>query len=324
MSSVSFPDDKRFAFSILDDSEFETVADLRSVYALLQELGLSATKVVYSQAAHPGARSNSCSLDDPEYRDFILELRDRNFEIGWVGASRGSNSRDRVIEGLERFRDVLGYYPRVRTNSRSSRENLYWGNERLDQPLLKAVMHRTLPTPAGYFLGHDQNSPFWWGDVCLERVEYTLNLTFDDVNLMRINPSMPYHDPNRPYVRWWFSASDADSCSEFNQLLRPDRQERLERDGGCCIVATRLGQGFVRDGQIDRLARKRLESMAARAGWFMTVSTLLDYLRSGAAQMTIPLDEWDRMQWKWSRDQVRRTRRQQVELSERQVNAAAR
>jgi hypothetical protein len=312
MSSLCYPDRKRFAFSILDDSENETVAELRPIYRLLHELGISATKIVCSQPHQAGGRINSCTLQDPEYLEFVLELRDLNFEIAWGGTSRGSNSRDRVIEGLEQFRELLGYYPRVRTNSRNSRENLYWGSERLDQPLLKALMHRALPAPAGYFLGHSEGSPFWWGDVCLERVDYTLNLTFDEVNLLRVNPSMPYYDGNRPFVRWWFSASDADNCAEFNQLLRPDRQERLEREGGTCIAATQLAQGFVRNGVVNRLARKRLESMAARPGWFTPVSTLLDYLRSASDRTSFQYDEWDRMQWKWSRDQVRRARREQL------------
>ena len=47
-------------------------------------------------------------------------------------------------------------------------------------------------------------------------------------------------------------------------------------------------------------------------------------LVSRKAYHEIDLDEWDRMQWKWSRDQVRRTRRHQVEHAEQPVNAAVR
>ena len=306
MTVIKFPDEKKFAFSIVDDADVSQIEVIRPVYALLAELGIAATKIVWSNAPDENRAFDSrCTLEDPEYCDFILELHERGFEIGWAGASRESNTRERTIEGLERFREVVGYYPRVQVNGVFNRESMYWGMNRIDQPLLKAVVQRAAPTPPGYFLGHVEGSPFWWGDVCLERVDYVMNLTFDDVNLSRINPSMPYHDPSRPFVRSWFSASDAESCTEFNQLLRPDRLEKLERDGGCCIVATRLSKGFMRNRQIDRLARKRLEALAAKSGWFVPVSTLLDHLRDQSTP-AFSIGEWDRMQWKWARDLVRR------------------
>src|SRR2546430_7716995 len=52
---------------------------------------------------------------------------------------------------------------------------------------------------------------------------------FSEINLLRVNPSMPYRDPSRPYVRWWFSAADAEDADEFNHLLRPENQRRLDR-----------------------------------------------------------------------------------------------
>jgi hypothetical protein len=307
MSAVVFPEEKKFAFSLLSGIKNVPAATLRPVYRLLEELGLRCTQVVSSFAAPQGA---GCSLDDSEFREFIVELNERGFEIGWAGACAESSERARTIEGLERFREVIGRYPRVYVNHALRRENLYWGNDRIDQPLLKAVLHRAAPTPSGYFQGHLESSAFWWGDVCQQRLDYVLNLTFDDVNLTRINPSMPYHDPSRPSVRYWFSASDAADCSDFNQLLRPDRQQKLERDGGYCIVATDLSRGFVRNHEVERLARKRFEALAARPGWFVPVSTLLDHLRSAQTTEVLSGEEWDRMQWKWARDIVRRRRRE--------------
>jgi hypothetical protein len=325
MPLSEFPQGKKFAFTILDEAETASVEVLRPFYTLLQELGIAATKTVWSRSTDErtgiGAR---CSLDDPKYLDFILELRDRGFEIGWSGASSDSNDRERTIEGLEQFRAMIGSNPRVYVNSNGNRDGIYGGTDRIDEPLLKAVVHRAAPTPAGYFQGHVETSPFWWGDLCLERVEYVLNLTFDDVNIARVNPTLPYHDPSRPYVRWWFSGSDAENCSEFNQLLRPDRQERLERENGCCIVATRIGRGFARNGQIDRLARKRLESLAARPGWFVPVSTLLDRFRLHNENDQLGSEEWERMQWKWARDIVRRRVRHTVKRDSEWLDAAVR
>jgi hypothetical protein len=323
MSTAEFPGGKKFAFTILDDAEVAPLEDLRPIYHFLEELGIYATKIVWSFAdERAGAPGTRCTLDDPQYLDFVLELRDRGIEIGWAGASPSSNARARTIEGLELFREVIGHYPRVLVNSQHNRESIYWGTNRVDQPLLKAVVQRAAPNPPGFYLGHVEGSPFWWGDICLNHVDYVLNLTFDDVNITRINPSLPYSDPSRPYVRSWFSGSDAENCNEFNQLLRPDRQDRLEREQGCCILVTRLARGFVKDRRIDRLARKRLESLATRSGWFAVVSSILDHLRGTTGQPEFQTDEWDRMQWKWARDLVRRRTRQTAHRDQPWLDAA--
>ena len=314
-----FPGGKRFAFTILDDTDVATVENVGPVYRLLAELGMRTTKTVWPLACPEGSRdfSSSQTLDDPEYLSFVLWLRDRGFEITWHGATMESSERARTALGLERFRQIFGAYPRIHVNHANNRENLYWGPERVDQPLLKAVIQRAQPTPAGYFAGHDEESRFWWGDLCSSHVEYARNLTFDEVNLARVNPSMPYRDPARPLVRRWFSCSDAEDRDEFAELLRPDRQEKLEREGGWCIVATHLGKGFAKNGEVDRLVRRRLESMAARDGWFVPVGELLDWLHARRGTDQLPNDEWDRMQWRWARDIVRRKVRQGRRREER-------
>ncbi|HYR10576.1 MAG TPA: hypothetical protein VEQ60_22560 [Longimicrobium sp.] len=303
-----FPGGKRFAFSILDDTDVATVQNVEPLYRLLDELGMRTTKTVWPLACPEGSRdfAQSQTLEDPEYLDFVRRLRGRGFEITWHGATMEASERERTARGLERFRELLGEYPRIHANHAYNRENLYWGPDRVDQPLLKAVIQRALPTPEGFYAGHREESPYWWGDLAQRHVEYARNLTFDEVNLARINPSMPYRDPARPLVRWWFSCSDAEDRDEFAELLRPDRQERLEREGGWCIVATHLGKGFVKDGEVDRLVRRRLAMLAARDGWFAPVGEILDFLRARRASEELPPEEWDRMQWRWARDIVRR------------------
>ncbi len=125
-------------------------------------------------------------------------------------------------------------------------------------------------------------------------------------NLLRVNPSMPYRDPRRPYVRWWFSAADAGDVHEFNELLRPQNQERLEAEGGVCIVATHFGKGFASDGRPHPETRRLLETLVTRNGWFPPVGDLLDWLRARRTDDRLPPDEWRRMQWRWARDTVAR------------------
>ena len=303
-----FPGGKRFAFTILDDADGAPAAAVTPVYRLLHELGMRTTRAVWPPAAPGGGPAET--QEDADALELAHWLRERGFELAWHGAAADSSERARTEAGLERFREHFGAYPRIHAPHPMGRENLYWGPERVDQPLLKAVLQRALPTPAGYYAGHVESSPFWWGDLCAAHVPYVRNLAFDEVNLARVNPSMPYHDPARPLVRWWFSCSAADDRDEFAELLRPDRQERLEREGGWCIVATRLGKGFARGGEVDRLVRRRLESLAARGGWFVPVGELLDNLRARRGDDALPPDEWDRMQWRWARDLVRRKARE--------------
>ncbi|HET7228572.1 MAG TPA: hypothetical protein VFJ16_01085 [Longimicrobium sp.] len=308
MEPVLFPGGRPFAFTILDDTDVATVRNVAPVYRLLEELGMRTTKTVWPLGCPEGSPnfSTSQTLEDEEYLAFVLDLRARGFEITWHGATMESSPRERTERGLERFRELFGAYPRIHANHALNRENLYWGAGRVDLPLLKAVVRRTLPTPPGYYQGHVEGSPFGWGDLCLRHVEYVRNLTFNEVNLFRVNPSMPYHDPARPCVRWWFSCSDAEDAGEFTRLLRRERQDRLVDEGGCCIVATHLGKGFAPDGRLDRMVARRLESLAARGGWFVPVGELLDFLRARRPSPELDGAEWERMQWRWARDLVRR------------------
>jgi hypothetical protein len=306
MEPVIFPGGRRFAFTILDDTDVATVQNVAPVYRLLEELGMRTTKTVWPLACPEGSRnfSTSQTLEDAEYLEFVLRLREGGFEITWHGATMETSVRDRTEAGLERFLEVFGEYPRIHANHALNRENLYWGADRVDVPLLKALVQRTLPTAPGWYQGHVEGSPFAWGDLCRRHIEYARNLTFDEVNLFRVNPSMPYHDPARPWVRWWFSCSDAENAAEFNRLLRREMQDRLVDEGGCCIVATHLGKGFAPNGKLDRLVARRLETLAARGGWFVPVGELLDFLRRPRPELDPA--EWERMQWRWARDLVRR------------------
>jgi hypothetical protein len=118
---------------------------------------------------------------------------------------------------------------------------------------------------------------------------------------------MPYRDPRRPLVPWWFSASDAEGATEFAALISSQNQARLEAEGGYCIVATHFGKGFVENGAVRPDVAARLEELAARDGWFPTVGELLDWLlaqRNAAADAdaALPPREWRRMQWRWAYD----------------------
>lgn len=306
--AFNFPDGKRFAFTILDDTDVATLANVRPIYDLFHDLGMRTTKTVWPVGCPEGSPNFSASdtLDDESYRNFVVDLHARGFEITWHGPTMESSRRERVIHGLQRFREIFGFAPRIHVNHAHNRDNLYWGHERLDDPLLRFLMRRASGTSNGYFGGHRPDSEFWWGDLCQESFEYARNLTCNQINTASFNPSMPYRDPRRALVPWWFSASDAEGVDEFNELLSSRNQDRLEAEGGFCIVATHLGKGFVNEGRVNAVTRNRLQELTARNGWFPTVGELLDWLRSQRATDSLPPSEWRRMQWSWARDLARR------------------
>ncbi|MBL8984822.1 MAG: hypothetical protein JNJ80_01025 [Gemmatimonadetes bacterium] len=303
-----FPGGARFAFTIMDDTDVATIENVGPVYRLLHQLGFRTTKTVWPVGCPEGSRnfSSSQTLDEPAYVEFVQGLAAQGFEIAFHGATMESSERARTIAALERFRSLFGGPPRVYASHSYNRENLYWGVERLDVPILRALYARTNGQPPDWYQGTRPGSPWWWGDVAQETLTYVRNLSFDAINLTPINPSMPYRDPRRPLAPWWFSASDAEDVGEFNRLIDEAAQDRLEREGGVSIVATHLGKGFARDGRVDPTTERLLTRLAAKGGWFVPVGELLDWLRERRTEEFLPAAEWRAMQWRWARDLVTR------------------
>lgn len=301
---MRFPNGRSFAFTIMDDTDVATVDNVGPVYHLLDTLGFRTTKTVWPVACPEGSRDfgTSETLEDAGYLEFVLGLESRGFEIAYHGATMESSKRERTQRALSRYRTLFGVTPRVYANHASNQENLYWGVDRLDNPILRALYARSDPRAKGYSRGHRQESPWWWGDLA-EGIVYARNLTFSGINLARINPSMPYRDPRRPLIPWWFSASDANNVRDFNALISPENQDRLEREGGVCIVATHLGKDYSSGGEVHPKTRRLLTRLAAKPGWFVPVGELLDWLRGQRDDSgMLSAREWRRMQWRWAWD----------------------
>jgi hypothetical protein len=305
---LTFPDGRRFAFTIMDDTDVATVANVGPIYRLLAELGMRTTKTVWPVNCPEGSKnySSSATLEDPEYLEFVLDLERAGFEVAYHGATMESSRRERIVRAVEKFLATFQRPPRVYANHGYNRENLYWGADRIDVALLKYLYRRLSRQPSDRYQGHRPASPWWWGDIASAHIKYMRNLTFDEVNLRRVNPTMPYRDPRRNLVPWWFSASDAEDVTAFDGLLRVENQDRLERQGGICIVATHLAKGFVANGAVLPETERLLRTLAGRPGWFVPVGTLLDWLIDQGVAGPLPESEWRRMQWRWFADLVAR------------------
>ena len=79
-------------------------------------MGLRATKTVWPVASLGNPVDGGQSLGDSGYRDFILDLKEKGFEIALHGVWGESAVRDSVNYGLERFKEIIGYAPRLHAN----------------------------------------------------------------------------------------------------------------------------------------------------------------------------------------------------------------
>jgi hypothetical protein len=103
---------------------------------------------------------------------------------------------------------------------------------------------------------------------------------------------MPYHDATKPCVNAWFASTEGSNAPRFLDSVNEANQDRLEAEGGACIMYTHFGHGYVDDeGIVSPRFASLMRRLAAKGGWFVPVSTLLDYLASqqgmtdlGAAQ----------------------------------------
>ena len=277
---MQFPDNKRFAFSILDDTDDSTLQNVKPVYDLLRKLGFRTTKTVWPLNCPEGSRIFFAAetLQNGPYLDFVRCLAADGFEIAFHGATMESSRRERTIQALEFLKSEFGYYPRLFCNHGHNRENLYWGYRRFQTAGLRQLARATRREPAHYYSGELEGSEYFWGDLCKKYIRYVRNFTFNKVDLLAVDPFMPYRLSETTYVNYWFSTADAPDVYAFNRLLSNEAIDVLERKQGVCIVSTHLGKGFVKNGNLNPETANILQYLAGKAGWFVPVSDVLDYL----------------------------------------------
>lgn len=62
---------------------------------------------------------------------------------------------------------------------------------------------------------------------------------------------------------------------------------------------THFANGFVEDGKVNSITRELLTKLSRRSGWFVPVSTLLDYLRTQQPRETRSWGERVNMELRW-------------------------
>ena len=273
-----YPEGKRFAFTIFDDTDVATLESIRPVYELLHALNIRTTKTVWPlDYRGPSPFSGSSSLEDREYCAYMQLLRARGFEIAFHGARMETSVRAETAQALRVFREAFGHGPTSYAAHALNRDNLYWGGDRFRFAVWRALYRLMSRRSEPRYEGHLPGSDYYWADLAPE-IRYVRNLTFDGLNLNDVAPFFPYKTEGTPGVHAWFPSCDADNVEEFVHVLRPESQDELEESCGTCILSTHFGKGFVRNGRVRDDVRTVLEALSRRAGWFVPVTRLLDHL----------------------------------------------
>jgi len=298
---IPWPGGKDFAFTVFDDTDLATLANVRPVYDLLARQGLLTTKSVWPLRNCHGHEPASEGIDcqDPEYLQWVLDLQAQGFEIGLHGIASGGSVRDRTIAGIERFRSLFGGDPITYASHFTNPEGIYFGPARLSgirRALyqLYARKHHELR-----FRGHVEGDELFWGDICRSHVKYVRNFVFADINTLRSCPEMPYHDPDKPYVNYWFASSEGRDVESFVATISEANQDRLAAEGGACIMYAHFAYGFCRGDSVDAQFERLIRRLARMNGWFVPVRTLLDFLLETKGPHELSKAERRRLEWRW-------------------------
>lgn len=283
-----YPNGMNFAFTITDDPDGTKLERVQPVYGLLRQLGFFTTVLcwVYPPTnveglPDPEEQIASDTLSEEKYQIFLRALAKEGFEIGLHTVSSGHDLREVTFKGYERFKEIFGAYPEVNIMHSKNRENIYWGKNVFKSGLMRWLVGLYSDVQ---FSGEDPSSPFFWGDVCYDKTKFVRLWGTSDINTIKFNPGMPYHDSAKPYVKYWFSFSDGYTKPYFVKLVSKKHVDRLTEERGASIVYTHFAAGFTRktdDGSyvIDPEVESCLRYLSEKKdGWFVPAGSLLERL----------------------------------------------
>jgi hypothetical protein len=295
---IRWPGGKDFAFTVFDDPDAQAVETGKRVYGLLADLGFRTTRGVWPGAAVRTPNSGGASCDDPEYRRHTQELHALGFDVGYHNHTKHSSTRDEIIAGLNAFRDYFGHDPSSMANHYNA-DAMYWGPARVAPPLRAAYIVATAGRTNGRHFGHVPGHPCFWGDVCQERIRYCRNFVYVNVNTLSACPWMPYYDPTKPFVNAWYASTEGSNAPRFLEAISEANQDRLEAEGGACIMYTHLGHGFVEDGILAPRFCELMRRLSRKNGWFVPVASVLDHLHSQRGTVHLARAQRRNLETRW-------------------------
>lgn len=295
---IVWPDGKKFAFTVFDDPDSQTFETTQAVYTFLRDLGFRTTKGVWPLAPRREASDPGLTCGDVRYVEYLRQMQQWGFEIGYHNATSHTSTREETLEGLARFAELFGHQPRVMAHHYFCDENMYWGEGRLSGWRRAAYKLLTLGRTRDS-TGHIAGNPNFWGDACREHVTYIRGFVFPAINTLRSCPFFPYHDTDRPFVNFWYAGTEGANAASFLKAVSEEQQDRLEEEGGLCIMYTHFGHNYLNGGQLQPRFRELMTRLSGKNGWFVPVGTILDFLRHRQGDRLITARERRDLETAW-------------------------
>lgn len=272
-------DNKKFAFTIVDDTDGASVETIQPVYDCLYKNGIITTKTVWMKP--PRDYFPGDSMEHAAYRDYVLQLQRQGFEIAFHDIGSGVFTGEEIRNALEEFRQLFGSYPKMHINHGDNPSNIYWCGKRFSPVLARA--YDFYKKKQGMYVqsqGDLPGSPAFWGEDCKKHVKYIRNRVFGELNLLKCDPYTPYRERSKEkYSNYWFSSSDGMTADLFVKLLSQKNIDKLVREDGCAIVYTHFGYGFTdQNGNLRKDVQAAIEYLASKDGWFAPASEILDWM----------------------------------------------
>ena len=182
---IPWPNNKQFAFTIFDDTDRANLKDNQLVYQCLNELNFKTTKSVWMTDGNKPTKDSGVTCDDKIYLNWLLELKNKGFEIGYHNTTYHSSYRQEIEEGLEKFVKIFNQSPAVMANHSANQENIYWGSHRVSGSRRAIYNILTRFKKNKFYKGHNESSPYFWGDLCKKHITYVRNFVFSDIYIFK-------------------------------------------------------------------------------------------------------------------------------------------
>jgi hypothetical protein len=267
-------------FCVTDDTDAATLTQVKTVYDHLLSINFVTTKTVWpfnpsepsGLPALPASILEGITLQDQQYLDYCKMLHENGFEISLHGASSGNNGSAATRAAFDMLDTEIGRSDTFICHAKNA-ENIYW-NYRVTSLFPFRQLLKLLSSHECY--GEDAASPYYWGDICKERINQIRLFRTRALNTLKKNPHMPYYSPEKPLVNGWFSATKR----SFHDCTSAEAQQKLVAENGLTVLYQYMHRYATKDGRLDENFKKNAESLAANPDIKIdTVSNTMQRLR---------------------------------------------
>ena len=230
------PHPYKAGFCITDDTDAATFEQVKAVYDFLLARNFRTTKTVWAFKPMdrcgvppvPDSALRGITLEDPRYLAYCRRLHESGFEICLHGASAGNNTREYTLKAFDFLEHNIGPSDTFICHAKNA-DNLYWEHKVTSLPVLRALLKCHSRHSCS---GEVESSPFFWGDLCRERINQIRLFRTRRLDTLKSNPSMPYFDRRKPYVNGWFTATKR----RIADCATPQARSALKRNYGLTVL----------------------------------------------------------------------------------------